>query len=653
MSDTVDSGISRGALRFAQIVGLLILVAAFYRLVPVVRYLWDAGRMRGWEKVPADVVEADYRKLEEDDVRPRVVAKYRYTYSGQEYEGSRVDVADSSELVGSFQKELAAELKKHVADRTPTTAYVNPSQPGEAVLDRRFIYTVFGVRLLIFSVLTLFGGLLFWSMTYVLRRQKEQAREAKAHPNEPWLWRPDWAIKLSRTASYKYAWVVVVIAAVYLLGVLPLSLLVLNEHGRDVFSAPGIFLMLVGLAFFNAARLQLKHGKMFKGAEFRMSSVPGVIGGSLAGVVVLPQKLPDDTKFRVVLECAERQHRRHRGRTSSEETVVWRETVTVERTLPAGDHHSTAIPVYIAIPFDCTASVTKKNLLEVGDQTGHSAEVLGDLDSQWETTAIRWRLKVGIEEENFHRYAAFEVPVFKTAESSPDFKPDATVMQPFEAPADVDQAIARLCRIEHLADGGERLRFSYVDRVVLVAAIVIVAACAGGIAALLHFQFHPGWTMFPGMIGVAILAGTIAMLLWGSSLEIRGDHLTVTSGYAGFRKRYEVPLSDVVGADIEKEHSVNEQDHFCVNLKIRLPIPEDEIDRSDLTEEERAEELAFLRNEKYVEELTIIKRLERRQEAEAVRVWLHEKLRISDDEAARDGPLPSAEAEETTAESME
>ncbi|MEX2142908.1 MAG: DUF3592 domain-containing protein [Pirellulales bacterium] len=628
MSDSVDSGVARGFLRFGQIVGLFLLLAAVYRVSPIVTYLWDAARMRAWEEVPATVLEADYRNLEEDDIRPRVFAEYRYTYGGVEYQGSRVDIAASPELVGEFQKQMADELKQHVNDGTPTTAYVNPSQPEDSVLYPRFIYTAFAARLLILFVFAFFGGLLFWLMTYALRRQKQQVIEERTHPEEPWLWRHDWANKLIRSSSYKLAWLVVLFAAIYLLVALPLALLVLQEWGRDILSVPGVILMLVGLAFFNAARLQLKVGKTFRGAEFRMSSVPGVIGGSLAGVVVLPQKMPDDTKFRVVLECAEYQHTRKNpksisvGQSRSEsvdasEHIVWRENVVVERTLSVPDPNSTALPVYFSVPFECKPS------------------------GLTETMGIRWRVKAGIEEPNFHRYATFEVPVFKTAESSPDFQPDLAVMQPFEAVVDAKVAIERMCRIEPLPNGGEKLRFSYTDYLVLVIALVVVAVCAGGVAAVFHFEAHPAWALVPGLFGLVIFLATSAMLLWGSSLAIQGDRVTVASGYAGMRKRFEVPLSEILDVEIEHEQRTHEQDHYCLNLKFRVPVPLEELEDEDNT----PADLDFLRNEKYTESLTIAKRLESRQQAEAVRRWLCEKLRFTDDQIARSIPLSSPELE--------
>ena len=603
--------VRNGFLRCVQAIGWFLLLGAAFRIASLTRYTFDALRMRGWEQVTATVLEADFKSKEPDE-GPRVVAKYRYRYDGQEYDGTRVEVAETPQVIKAFQKQMAQELTAHATGKTSTVAYVNPDDPTESVLYPQIRVSYLAFRLGVIFLLALVGITFVRSVSWFFRNERDRLAHQQTHPNEAWMWRADWADKVIVTRSYKYGRWVAVFVALYLLVALPLAFLVLREWEQDIFSAPGIILIVVGLALFNAARLQLNQGRTFKGAELRMSALPGIIGGPLAGAVVLKGSAPDDTKFRVVLECLQRRHSRGPNEKSTHFEVVWRDMITVEKTIPLNQSDSTAIPVYFAIPFSC-------------EPTGEQGEF-----------TTRWLLKAGIEEENFHRYATFEVPVFKTAESSPDFQPDSTVMQPFETVVGAEQALTRLCRTEPMSGGGERIRFSYFDPVVLVAALVLIAICGAGIAAIFYFEAHPAWAIFPGMLGIAFFVGMTLMLLWGAALEICRDTVTIVSGYAGFRKRHEVPLTDIVDVELEKEHSLSEQDHYCVHLKFRLPIPEDEIeDLRDLPPEEQKEEMEFLRNVEYVKSLTLIKRLERRQQAEAVCDWLRKKLGISSDLAQR------------------
>jgi hypothetical protein len=590
-------GNSRGCsrfLRFIQIVGLLLLLVAAFRLSSLAGYLYDGLRMRHWEQVPATVLEADFNSLVPDRA-PHVLARYRYRYDGQNYEGTRVEIAEGPQVITAFHKQLASGLKARAAEGTPATAFVNPADPSESVLDRqlRFSYLAFWLALIL--LLTLAGTTLVVAISRYFRRAHDRMLRKQAHPDQPWMWRADWAEKFAATRSYKYnRWVVAFVASYFLVG-LPIAFLVLHEWGRDIFSWPGIVLIILGWGLFNAARLQIKHGRLFKGAQFQMSALPGLVGGPLAGAVILPTKAADDTKFRVVLECSEWQTHSDEDGTSSNRHVEWRDMVTVEKTISTLD--ATAIPVYFVIPFNCKPTSA-------------------DDDSR-----IRWLLKAGIEESNFHRYATFEVPVFKTAESSRRFKPDPAVMQPFETPVNTQQVLGRLCRIESTIDGRERIRFTYLDSGVVAIAFVAIALCTAALAAIFAFDWHPAWAILPGGLGFMLLGGITLMFLWGSSLEVDRGRVKLSSGYFPFRRRYEVPCDAVLTIDVEKENASTEQDQFCIQIEIRLPDTNGPGSQSDPDHDVDVPD-----DEHRTTRLILVKRLDRRKDAEAVALWLSEKL---------------------------
>jgi hypothetical protein len=227
-------------------------------------------------------------------------------------------------------------------------------------------------------------------------------------------------------------------------------------------------------------------------------------------------------------------------------------------------------------------------------------------------------------------------------------------MEPYAKVVDAPEALAGIRYHSEPIAGGERLSFSYCRAAVLAGALLVVAMCAGGIAAIFTLQFHPAWALFPGIFGLLILAGTAQMLLWRSALEIRGDRVTIRSGYAGFCEQHDVALSDVVAVDIEKEHSAGQHDYFCVRVKIALPIPEDEIEeiKQDEAPEFVEQELERLRTVDYVQTITVIKRLTGRQYAEAVREWLSKKLRVSEAQPVHSIPVVPPEPETTHSEGV-
>ena len=80
--------IVRVFLRIGQVVGIFLMMAAFFRIPSVVSYARDAARMHDWSVVPATVLEADYRAESNENENEMVFARYRYEYDGAEYEGT-------------------------------------------------------------------------------------------------------------------------------------------------------------------------------------------------------------------------------------------------------------------------------------------------------------------------------------------------------------------------------------------------------------------------------------------------------------------------------------------------------------------------------------------------------------------------------------
>jgi hypothetical protein len=594
-----ESRIPIGCLtRGAQVLGLLLLVAAAFRLALAIQYVTDAVRMRDWEGAQATILDADYKELP-DASGPQVFARYRYRYGDVDYEGSRVDVANNPEHFGDLQKRIAERLRRHVNDKSPAVVYVNPGDPAESVLDREFYPTVFAFRVGFFLILGVLGGLLVAGPTHVRRKEIELAQLQQIHPNEPWMWRSDWAVGVIRSSRYRFARLAIWIFALYLLVILPAALWIIRQRGNDIVSLAGIVVIGLAWGLFNLARMQFKGAKMFRDAEFRMSSVPGLVGGPLAGVVVVKNRFPDDTKFRVIVEC---------GKTDVvavssndkrfDESIPWRDQVTVERTLSMPDPGVTAIPVYVAIPFDCEPSAAS---------TRHK---------------VRWWLKIGPEATAFDRYAQFEVPVYKTANSSARFKPDPELMQPYEAPVDVPDLLSRVGRVSWLPDGTERLRFSYFDAMAACIGLVLIAACAGGVAALLYYGFHPAWTMMPAIFGFFVTLGLLEMLLWGSAIDIGRNRITVSAGLAGIRRRRSIAreqISECMEIETKKELAMQAQDWYALQLNV-TPMDDTDSGNTNVDPASIGEPTLHLR---------IVRRLTTRREADAVRDWLCTRLGLA------------------------
>src|SRR5262245_8726892 len=266
--------------------------------------------------------------------------------------------------------------------------------------------------------------------------------------------------------------------------------------------------------------------------------------------------------------------RRREG--ADDEEALWSDTVTVDTPLTADEPNSTAIPVYFAVPYDARPT----------DPT--------------EARQIRWRLKVSREKGDVGHHAQFEVPVFRTAESSSDYHEERGVLERHAVAIDPEAALGKArYRIEPLPDG-ERFHFTYFRLDAFLVGLGLAIASAVGIWAV--FYFGAPWlvALFPAAVMVGFVLVTSEMFLWGCYVETGKAGLKVTTGYAGRRNSRTLVWDEVAGLEYEPELHMRDVTWYRVQLRA-------------------ADGELF----------TMVRRLDGRQEAEAVAKWLGARLGIT------------------------
>jgi len=236
-------------------------------------------------------------------------------------------------------------------------------------------------------------GLVTWLLERVERDTAALLERKAAHPDQPWLWRREWAERriehLVSRAGLGFVWG---FALVWNIGILGAAALVHVQGGLTAepgaalalvpFLLVGVF--LVSLAIKGTVR-RFKYGP----SVLELASVPGVLGGPISGQIQPPLNLPSGSEARIVLDCKDI---RYVGRNSSH-FLSWRE----EQNVVVGGAGS-RIPVTLDIPFDCPATTP---------------------DDPERRSRIEWHLSVSASTPGVDYFATFEVPVFKTAASDP------------------------------------------------------------------------------------------------------------------------------------------------------------------------------------------------------------------------------------------
>ncbi len=357
-----------------------------------VRELWQWRAMQSWVETPATLIEADLKETHDGDggSTDQVTARYRYEFRGKAYQGDRVSLHGGSDNIGSYQRDRARELERIEAGAKRLPCYVDPANPAQAVLFRDLRPGLLAMKL-VFGLV--FGGVGFGLLVGAVagwRIERRQARRAEKAPDDPWLWRDDWATGRIRSNTAAAAWFTTIFATFWNLVSFPTFFLAWSSVVGDKRGALWLAALFpavgTGLAA-SAGYLWLRWLRWGR-SEFEMAAVPGVLGGPLAGLIHVPTRVAVRDGFLVRLACVRTIDHPRGGESSPREITLWDHEYDIVRDLAAGDR--TVIPVEFVIPFDLPPS---------GDD-------------------VKWKLSAQAETRGVDFYAEFETPVFQTAASS-------------------------------------------------------------------------------------------------------------------------------------------------------------------------------------------------------------------------------------------
>jgi hypothetical protein len=405
--------------------------------------------------------------------------------------------------------------------------FVNPHRPEEAVLYRNV-----RIPMLLFqSVFALvFGGvgfgLIIGSFVSTKSSKKKNAL-AGQFPSEPWKWRADWAAGVIRT-DRKAAIFSVCFATFWNLISFPIAFFILPQAMKSGQHAAFFVLLfpLVGTGLAIWAVREIAEVLRFGKAVFRMASVPGVIGGKLAGIIQLPQKLQTADGFHVRLKCTRTVTTGSGKNSNTEEQILWEETQDIA-TDAAKTPGETAIPVLFGISYN-----------EPPTDPGASSP-------------IAWRLEATAKNPGIDLAIRFEVPVFKTPESSPHFKLDDSAIRPFLGKSD-PLADLRADRV-HVRQTPQGTAFIFPTArfwgqalFVTLFAIIWTGAVVGMVIARKHGDGIP--LLFPivfGFFDIFIIYGFFVCWLGTGRVEIDRSTLRWKRGMLGIGKNRALPAADI------------------------------------------------------------------------------------------------------------
>jgi len=296
-------------------------------------------------------------------------------------------------------------------------------------------------------------------------RARAQRQRKGRHPDQPWLWREDWEQGFARAEGRSHA-------------------------------------------------------------TFRMTSMPGVLGGKLRGCVETGAAAAAGSEMELALNCISWR----RGYRSGSSAILWQDQ-TRTASFPVAD--GAQVPVEFEIPFDARAT---------GDYgPGNLEEVF-------------WRLTARCADGGFN--ASFTVPVFPTADSD-----SSRTRARLEAQAGsrLDGYAPAPSRIEKAVTAeGIRYRFPRARNRSMAATASLFGIIFLGIAFVFWFQLN-GWLALGALIGVFLAAtiGIVTLLaaawLWFAETTVTAaaNELRIQSSCLGISRRRVVHADEILGFEIK------------------------------------------------------------------------------------------------------
>jgi hypothetical protein len=253
-----------------------------------------------------------------------------------------------------------------------------------------------------------------------------------------------------------------------------------------------------------------------------MSTIPGVIGGDVAGAVEVGKTLAGTVLVR--LSNVRRVTSGSGKNRSTNETILWQDERQVVRREPLPDRPGERLPVRFQVPYECRPT-----------------------DDSNDRDEIVWRLEARSEEPGIDFSATFDVPVFKTQRSSASVTEEKVEQEtagavrgggPPEPPPGLEVRPGPEGGTEYMLHARVNMKGSV--------GLGLFTLIWTGVVILLFVADAP--LIFPVVFGffeLLLLAGLVSMNFLSASVVVENDAVSIRHQVLGFRHGTRIPRSAI------------------------------------------------------------------------------------------------------------
>jgi hypothetical protein len=331
-----------------------------------------------------------------------------------------------------------------------------------------------------------------------------------AHPDQPWLWRADWAAGEIHSSPKAKAIFFVLLAIFWNFCTFSAlaSLRTNVDPDRAKITAWLMLFPLIGVGILFIAMRALLQWRVYGESIFQLKLVPGTIGGALEGVIRCSHQLPPMRPVKLHLTCI---NRVRGGDGKLTDLPIWSDQLEVT-TDGAG-----VIPVAVYIPPGCRPTAIEP------------------LDNR-----VTWKLIVSSPANSVSYRAVFEVPIFETSKTSARASDADELRAQRDARINAFQAPEKSrIRVALADDGSTEIFFPAFRNPAVALALLGFLVLWIGLTIVIFKDNAPSifkiaWPFSDVLIGIWVLS-----LLFGStSAHARNGEITIVSRLLG------IPIRD-------------------------------------------------------------------------------------------------------------
>jgi len=520
----------------SKLVGLLFLLVGVVIGVWLLSDLYRWQQARSWTAVNAELLHVALQENRSDDSTTwRVQARYRYDYAGRSWESDRVGISDAADNIGDFHQRLHTQLKQSWQQQQPVTAWVNPADPQQALLNRDLRAGLVALK----AVFPLaFGGFGLAALLFGRRQQKRQQDAASGadKTDQPWLQRQAWQ-STTLLDNARSNWIGAVVMALLWNAIsLPLLFVFIDEiDGGNRAALLGLLFPLIGVGLLWWALRSWQRWRRYGQSRLQLDALPVPLGGVLRARLEIPARL-SSRRLQAQLLCVRKTVSGSGKNRRSSEAILWENSYDFGLAPGSASGLHTA-DIVIPLPADQPVS-----------------------DWQNPRHQIIWRLRASASEPGVDYASRFELPVFAVTDAAID----ASAAAPLPPP---QPDLWRASGVQHtFVSQGQRFYWPR-HRLLSAGLWILLAALVFGAAGLYLLLQQQAWLMGGVFLLVALLIlwGALTMLLQRSEIIIGQGKLLYAHGILARQKV--IPLAEIRALSQQRSGSIGQRTYHRLVLQ--------------------------------------------------------------------------------------